>query len=211
MACIFKANMKKKNLKKISIVFAVFFFFFVFPASGYDRSNPDKPCLDCHGSKASKASKAASLSLESTYVHKPVALNQCSACHRQDDRSAIHEAVSCFKCHDAQKFKGKAYRHPPMEERNYCLSCHRAHSSDHEFLLKDEPVAFCQSCHVGMKMHRSHPVGGKVQDPLNGRAMTCTSTCHNVHLSDFAILTPCEDRKLCLKCHVEVDRIPKLR
>ena len=199
----FEGNMKKKSLKKFLVVSAAFLSFFFFPASGYDRSNPDKPCLDCH---SSKAAGAASVSLESKYVHKPVALNQCSACHRQDDRSSIAEAVSCFKCHDVQKFKGKAYRHPPMEERNYCLSCHRAHSSDHEFLLKDEPVVFCQSCHADMKMHRSHPVGGKVQDPLKGRAMTCTSTCHTVHLSDLAILTPCEDRKLCLKCHVEAGK-----
>lgn len=168
----------------------------------FDKKNPQKPCLECH---SSKISNFAPIIWDEKYMHQPVRMSQCTICHKENDRASIKEATNCFACHDVQRFKGKAYRHPGSEE-NYCLSCHQPHSSNHEFLLKDEPVAFCQSCHTEMKTHRSHPVEGNLRDPIKHRAMTCTSTCHTVHLSDYPELIPCGNRELCLKCHSDIFR-----
>jgi predicted CXXCH cytochrome family protein len=70
-------------------------------------------------------------------------------------------------------------------------------------LLKGDPIAFCQSCHINIKKGRSHPMGENIRDPLKKRPLTCASTCHNVHRSDFPNLISWEHRVLCTKCHTD--------
>ncbi len=178
--------------------------FLLFPISliyGFDPGNPETPCLDCH---SLESLKAPAVLLDEKYIHEPIAEKKCTACHRADKKDLVKEAMLCFQCHDISKFRGKLYRHPALGEENYCLSCHRAHSSDREFLLKDEPIDFCQSCHSEMKTSRSHPIGGSIIDPLKNRTMTCTTSCHTVHLSDYPTLLFTKKPDLCACCHPDI-------
>lgn len=166
--------------------------------NAFDRTNPETPCLDCHSFESLKAPVVL---YDEQYVHAPVAAKKCAACHREDKKDLVKEAMLCFDCHDISKFKGKLYRHPVLEEENYCLSCHEVHASDHKFLLKEEPIVFCQSCHSEKMTSRSHPIGGRIVDPLKNRTMTCTSSCHNMHLSDSTSLLLSDKPELCASCH----------
>lgn len=196
--------MKSPNIRRVMLIMLISLFLLLSLILGFNKSDSGQPCLDCH---TSKMPEAVPLSLNEKYLHPPVQKNQCPLCHEPSRKKEEidHESL-CYKCHEARKFEGKPFRHPSLERGPYCLFCHKAHSSNFKFLLKGDPIAFCQSCHPHTKKYRSHPVGDHVKDPLRGRRMTCTSTCHDVHRSDFRVLIPCENRELCLRCHPEVLR-----
>jgi predicted CXXCH cytochrome family protein len=166
---------------------------------GFDETDSGKSCIDCHNSKSPIPTPFSS---SDKYIHYPIKIKKCTACHKDSESSAemISETL-CFNCHDVQKFQGKPFRHPGSGGGIYCLSCHNQHSSNFEFLLKGDPIEFCQSCHIYTKKFCLHPVGGEIKDQLKNRILTCTSSCHNVHGSDFPTLMFESNRENCIKCH----------
>lgn len=188
------------RLKIISVILTSLIFL-ISLIQGFDKTDPNKPCTDCH---ASKVKKASPIIRNEKYLHSPVQKNDCAACHIDSSRQAkITSEELCYECHDAKKFKGRSHRHPSPGAENNCLFCHEPHSSRFEFLLKGETIPFCQSCHINIKKNRSHPMGKNIKDMRTNRMMTCTSTCHNVHRSDFPKLIAWKHRELCTKCHTD--------
>lgn len=99
-----------------------------------------------------------------------------------------------------EKYRDKRYKH------NFevgCLSCHQNHQPKAEPLLKNNPIDLCIVCHDIVVSTRTHPM--RVRDPNTGGELTCTSSCHDVHGTDFKFLCKLEPgRQLCISCHQDL-------
>jgi predicted CXXCH cytochrome family protein len=126
---------------------------------------------------------------------------ECSRCHREGDRGKEHvDEDLCRDCHKLEKYLSKRFRHS-LEEG--CLSCHQNHSPKGKPLLKDDPIDLCIRCHDSVTQGRTHPM--RVRDPNTGGELTCTSSCHDVHGTDFKFLCRLEPgRELCISCHQDL-------
>ena len=162
-------------------------------AAGEKPTSLGKTCVsqECHGSYSAKK-----------YVHGPVALNDCKACHKtlvetDDTFELVREGGKlCSSCHLEQT--SGTHLHKPLET-GYCTSCHDPHSSDYQFLIPVPRVSdLCQKCHAGMLK------GKKV---LHGpvAAGQCT-LCHSSHSSDFESLLTDDPRVLCFYCHEATEK-----
>ena len=76
------------------------------------------------------------------YVHGPVAVHQCSACH--EPHQSVHEdllkftgASLCFICHKEETIR----RIPKHADRSDCLNCHDPHTHDNPTFLKQNAGA----------------------------------------------------------------------
>jgi predicted CXXCH cytochrome family protein len=125
---------------------------------------------------------------------------ECFICHLE--ASETKEEMSqtlCYKCHSMEEFKNKKYKH---SIKNGCLTCHQNHQPAGEPLLKSDPIGICLQCHGAIASKRTHPL--EVRDPNTGGPLTCTSSCHDVHGTNFEYLCQMEPgRKLCISCHEE--------
>lgn len=131
------------------------------------------------------------------YVHGPVGLGDCTACHKPlnpEEHTWQFERKGkdlCEYCHLEQS--AKKIVHEPVKTGD-CTQCHDPHSSDNKFLLPTKTVAaLCETCHKvteGMLfLHGPTAVG------------QCT-VCHSSHSSDYANLLVAEQGELCFSCHV---------
>jgi len=75
------------------------------------------------------------------------------ACHQptKKDRHAFapfpsNLSETCFQCHDAGKFKGKAAHGPAAAGK--CTACHSPHASENPRLLVKNAPELCFSCHA---------------------------------------------------------------
>ena len=89
-------------------------------------------CRSCHPDKPPKKK----------FVHGPVAVNGCLACHRyhksQYPRVLITDAQSlCFLCHVMEELITDKHHATMNEER--CIACHDAHGGDDRFFLIPKP------------------------------------------------------------------------
>lgn len=111
------------------------------------------------------------------------------------------EADGCLKCHSSEWGAKSQFQHPLIKEGK-CKSCHSTYD-EAVHLESEKPVLeTCQGCHTGEILGRSHPVGGGVVDPNTGETMTCVSTCHLPHGSDYEHQLPYPNgQELCLSCH----------
>ena len=134
-----------------------------------------------------------------TYVHGPVQVNGCDACHSLTD-AATHsfEPVRdrhelCSLCHDPDVSMG-TFVHEPFAEGE-CLSCHDPHASSSPTMLRGERyVDACSTCHVDMT---------GAHDTVHGPASVgACGACHEPHVSRLPKLLNAEGKDLCLKCHV---------
>jgi predicted CXXCH cytochrome family protein len=151
-------------------------------------TTPQKTCVteECHADYGKKA-----------YVHGPVGLGDCTACHKplnpeehtfQFDRKGRN---LCEYCHLEQA--AKKIVHEPLKTGD-CMQCHDPHSSDNKFLLPEKTVAaLCASCHKVTEglafLHGPTAVG------------ECT-VCHTSHSSDHSGLLVADQAELCFSCHV---------
>ena len=103
--------------------------------------------------------------------------------------------------HDAKFGVTDKIQHPLIKE-GQCLSCHSSYDEErHKEALKPVDVT-CVRCHEQEKLGRSHPIGPGIIDPNTQEAMTCVSTCHNPHQSEFKnLLSYRNSMDLCLGCH----------
>ena len=115
----------------------------------------DNRCAGCHDVDAGGLLKTAREGLcqschpetpaKKKYVHGPVAVNGCLACHRY--HRALHPKVLiddaqtlCFHCHETGELRTDEH-HATIEEEP-CIDCHDAHGGDDRFFLiqKEETV-----------------------------------------------------------------------
>lgn len=147
-----------------------------------------KTCVteECHSDYGKKA-----------YVHGPVGLGDCTACHKPlsvEEHTWQFERTGkdlCEYCHLEQS--AKTIVHEPLKTGD-CMQCHDPHSSDNKFLLPEKTVsALCANCHKVTEglafLHGPTAVG------------ECT-VCHKSHSSDHAGLLVTEQSELCFSCHV---------
>ena len=88
-------------------------------------------CQMCHHEKPAKKK----------FVHGPVAVNGCLACHRYHKslypKVLVTDAQSlCFRCHVTEELTTDKH-HATMEEER-CIDCHDSHGGDDRFFLLPE-------------------------------------------------------------------------
>ena len=92
-----------------------------------------KLCLECHEEIEKQAVGAKS-------VHQPVANGECASCHNPHAGATaklLAKAVPtlCYDCHELADLQ-KVERHRAAGDRTACLTCHAAHQSGQNKLLK---------------------------------------------------------------------------
>ncbi len=134
---------------------------------------------------------------ESQYVHSPVLLEKCEACHVTVENRHAFELVStgeelCTFCH---KMKFENFVHEPVA-KGECLKCHDPHSAEFPFLIKVDPgKELCFTCHERTEkfMNKKYPHAPAAQG-------ACI-LCHENHSSWNDKLLIDEGNSLCLLCH----------
>jgi predicted CXXCH cytochrome family protein len=123
---------------------------------------------------------------------------ECSLCHvGLYDREKSVDQNLCHRCHQQLEYRTKRYKHS-MEKG--CLACHQNHRPRGQPLLRADPIDVCTGCHDLVVSNRTHPM--RVIDPNTKGELTCTSSCHDVHGTDFKFLCRLEPgRQLCISCH----------
>ena len=144
--------------------------------------------------------------------------DSCYICH---DNSNGHPDIKtdqlCFQCHSPiEKKSRKVFRHVMVANDRYpsngCEVCHLLHRALAKPQLSMDALELCYSCHQETKEYKSHPVStfidrygmGNIVRGTDGRVITCSSHCHDVHGTDYKYLCPLEPgRELCITCHKE--------
>ncbi len=166
-------------------------------------------CFRCHQDRKDEFSMK--------FVHKPVSenCNNCHDPHSSDNQFQLIKKSSelCAGCHQKlnpavyNDIKTAVYKHAPVDQGK-CTACHRVHSSNEKYLLKNTTAKLCFSCHdeLGDKVAGSRYKHGPVQTG------DCTA-CHKAHGSKYSRLlvryypeefykdySP-ENYDLCFGCH----------
>jgi DmsE family decaheme c-type cytochrome len=149
-------------------------------------------CLGCHESNTLARSHWSGSQHESHGV-------ACTDCHelhapKQKVLNPVTQAEVCAKCHKAEDAQIHRFsRHPILEGKVSCSSCHNVHGSDGPKLLVKESVnETCYTCHAekrGPFLWEHAPV---VDD--------CTN-CHTPHGSNLSPLLKMRAPMLCQSCH----------
>jgi predicted CXXCH cytochrome family protein len=130
---------------------------------------------------------------QAAYVHGPVAVNRCDACHGPEQAGHRFPLVrqgndSCRACHVV--FTGKAYKHQPADS-GLCTQCHDPHAAEHKFLFRQKPAEQCLTCHPQPQRKFTH----------GPAAEGGCSACHTPHESDDPHLTIAPGAENCYRCH----------
>jgi predicted CXXCH cytochrome family protein len=138
---------------------------------------------------------------ETPFLHGPVAVNACYACHtvvseeEHTYEAAREDADLCVFCHE-MNLEDEHMIHEPVEKRE-CIKCHQPHGSwDQRFLKEDSLAALCISCHedaIGTGSHLHGPVA----------AGACLA-CHKAHASPEPMLLSATGAEVCTSCHLTV-------
>lgn len=130
------------------------------------------------------------------FVHGPVAVGNCTVCHKSEGRHKFSPIKSagefCYKCHD--KVDTRNTVHKPVKDGK-CTKCHDPHQSPYKYQLRAERTDLCFLCHdkkilAGKYIHGPVAVGG------------CTM-CHNPHQADFPKLLSAAGNDVCFQCHTD--------
>ncbi len=136
------------------------------------------------------------------YVHGPVAVGECSACHELA-KSEKHKFVSikkaedlCVKCHEPMEKKGVV--HAPVMTGD-CTGCHNPHQSNQEYFMRKGPIAeTCSKCHPQEAVKKK-----TVHGPLgDGDCLIC----HKPHSSEKPKLLEKVGNEVCFECHSDVQQ-----
>lgn len=144
------------------------------------------------------------------FVHGPVAVGGCIACHEPHTEfgpSKLRRSPPglCLDCHAEMKPHGPATGlnfHSPFKDG--CLDCHDPHASDHEFHLVMVQRELCFSCHDGF--HDTIENADIIHSPASATG-DCTA-CHSPHFSTLPNLQLQAQPALCLSCHNEEIELP---
>jgi len=138
---------------------------------------------------------------EHTYLHGPLQINSCDACHSLSDAAkhrfedVLPRQQLCVSCHDLSYSLRQESIHKPVSEGE-CLGCHDPHGSEQpRAILSNDRAALCLSCHDAL-------TGG--ERPVHApESKGACNTCHAPHSSDHGKLLNDSGRTLCLSCHVK--------
>jgi predicted CXXCH cytochrome family protein len=89
-----------------------------------------------------------------------------------------------------------------------CVRCHTPHGSEWKPILREANPDICLQCHSWVESHdNQHPVRPQFYDIRADAPLTCTSTCHGPHGTEFPMMVrfypwPFDGR--CLQCHSTV-------
>jgi predicted CXXCH cytochrome family protein len=131
------------------------------------------------------------------FVHGPVAVGNCTVCHREIGKhkfAPIKKASDfCYQCHD--RVNTKKTVHAPVKDGN-CTLCHDPHQSPYKYQLRADRTKLCFTCHdkkiaAGKYVHGPVAVGGCVM-------------CHNPHQSDFPRMLNASGNDVCFMCHTDM-------
>ncbi len=136
------------------------------------------------------------------FVHGPVAVQQCTACHAQDDpqkhafQKLAQPAQLCSRCHQLNL---RDHVHKPVADGN-CTACHDPHHSPTKALLRQaDEKATCGQCHEQAQALHKKFVHGPVA------AGACT-LCHNPHSAYYPKLLDKQGSEVCLGCHTDMEQ-----
>lgn len=109
----------------------------------------------------------------------------------------------CLQCHGAERGITAQNQHPLIKEGK-CRDCHSSYDEESHQEFEKPGLRICVDCHGDQTLGRSHPVGNGMVDPNTNGEMTCVSTCHVPHGTDYKFQVPFENNmQLCLSCHKE--------
>ncbi len=129
-------------------------------------------------------------------IHGPVAMNNCSACHEEDQGNHAYplkrtgDAICTF-CHTVT---GMAANQHKAIANDGCMTCHDPHVSRIKFLLTADNIEqLCQRCHDIPYQKYAHGPFATGQ---------CT-LCHQPHESNFKhLLRGSNEPEQCFGCHI---------
>lgn len=150
---------------------------------------------ECHGEMG-----------KAKYVHGPVAVGECTACHIPLDEKTMYDVKKhrfklaakkdalCYNCHEERK-DTKRVVHGPVKF-GLCTACHDPHQSPYRYRLKAWPPSqLCFKCHVNDKT-----VEREIHGPV--AAGDCVA-CHDPHTSPYKYRLIKQGPDLCYTCHTE--------
>ena len=154
----------------------------------------NQTCLTCH-------TKGAHLFWQgSAHEARDV---PCTGCHkvmedvtRRNQLARPTELETCGTCHLRERAAATKFsRHPMLEGKMACTSCHNPHGSISPALLKEaSPNDTCYTCHAekrGPFLYEHPPV------------MESCTNCHNPHGSNHAKMLTMTVPRLCQQCPIE--------
>ncbi len=174
---------------------------FALKASGYET------CMACHYEMINDT-------LNKSHLHWPLADDKncmnCHTPHASPEKKLMRGTMLavCGACHadTLARQERSVTEHPPIAEGD-CGECHLPHSSDYQFMLKDDSQRnLCGDCH-DWRGHTTHPIGDEFADPRNkNRSVECTS-CHRTHGTENThFLHFSTANELCIQCHATFRR-----
>ncbi|MBE0416953.1 MAG: hypothetical protein IBX63_04235 [Coriobacteriia bacterium] len=160
-------------------------------------------CYDCHPDIAGDFRQ---VSIHPVYSR----MLDCSGCH--NPHAADYEALLaaqnndiCYQCH-APGIRASYQR--SSHNGLLCVRCHTPHGSAWKPILREANPDICLRCHSWVESHdNQHPVRPQYYDIRADAPLTCTSTCHGPHGTEFSMMVrfypwPLDGR--CLQCHSTV-------
>jgi predicted CXXCH cytochrome family protein len=139
-------------------------------------------CYKCHPQIANQFAQPS---------HHPVGVKlQCSSCHNPHAAQyrgliSARDNEFCYRCHGQIQASYDESKH----KKKLCIECHTPHGSAYQPILRDSNPDLCLRCHPPQNFDESsatvyrdnHPVRPKHVDVNSGKALTCTTSCHNPH------------------------------
>ena len=174
---------------------------FALNAAGYET------CLACHYEMMTEV-------LNKSQIHWPVVDKKgcmnCHSPHASPEKKLMRQPMLevCGSCHadTVSRQERAATKHPPIAEGS-CGECHLPHSSDNQFILKEESVVeLCADCHE-WQTHTTHPIGEEFVDPRNKNLTLQCASCHRTHGTEHKHFIYFQTtNELCVQCHVRFRR-----
>ena len=168
------------------------------------RADP-RLCYSCHPAIANQFARPS---------HHPVGITLvCSSCHNPHAAQAsslvsASDNSFCYGCHNDVMVEYDSSGHTGV----LCMKCHTPHGSSTTPMLLDRNPELCFRCHTrrhfdesttGVTRH-NHPVRPVHYDVNAGDPLTCTSSCHDPHGTDYTSMLRYFDSPMdgtCLMCH----------
>ena len=160
------------------------------------RSQPAL-CFNCHPAIENQFAEPS---------HHPIGVElTCGSCHNPHAAQypALVDAQNngfCYRCHGEKLVAYDASSHSAM----LCIKCHTPHGSQFDPILIAENPRLCLTCHTTKEGQNKHPIGTRFFDLHARRGLTCSSSCHNPHGSEYQYMlknfNPTQDAE-CLQCH----------
>jgi len=158
----------------------------------------DKTCTGCHQKYDTMSTVGAQKS-----GHGEFECMDCHEAHSSDYRALLVMPISelCASCHDVEPSSPNKYSH----FQDSCNYCHDPHAVNTRYYLSASSLDLCQKkCHSSQKLGRSHPMGAGVRDKYANTIMTCTSSCHRMHNSNYPTYLSVNPDKICYRCHSRI-------